>query len=140
MGFSIEKATSDEAFRQALVTARWSVEATNVSIQGLWEAKPSFDSGSSAERKFLDEVLAPVLGYPLLDYVRLQAPLPSLGLDRLDFGGQRTDFVIDSFRGLKLVIEVDGGQHQRPRSYWTRSVTKLLSAWEWNYGALGQAN
>jgi len=112
LGFAVEQSNVDDAFKQALVTARWQAEAQGATVDDLWAAQPSFDAGSSAERQFLDNVLVPVLGYPLLDYLRLQTPLPSLGLDPIDFGGQRTDFVLDTLRGLKLVIEVDGGQHQ----------------------------
>jgi len=112
LGYEVVKSSVDDAFRQALVTARWQVEAQDASIENLWDSQTSFDEGSSAERQFLDRVLVPTLGYPLLDYVRLQVTLTSLGLDPIEFGGQRADFVIAAFRNnVKLIIEVDGGQH-----------------------------
>jgi ATP-dependent DNA helicase RecQ len=114
LGFAVAQSIIDDAFKQALVTARWQAEAKGATVDDLWSTQPSFDAGSSAERQFLDNVLVPTLGYPLLDYLRLQTPLSSLGLDPIDFGGQRIDFVLDTFRGVKLVIEVDGGQHQEP--------------------------
>ena len=114
LGFEITKKNISDEFKRALVTARWQAEATDATIDDLWVDQPSFDEGSAAERQFLEEVLVPVLGYPLLDYLRLQAPLTSLGLDPGGFGEQRTDFVIDTFRGFRLVIEVDGVQHQEP--------------------------
>src|SRR5262249_3617003 len=57
-------------------------------------------------------VLVPVLRLPLLDFLQLQRDLPSLGLDPVEFARQRADFVLETHRGLKLLIEVDGGQHQ----------------------------
>ena len=114
-GFRVSKSPVDDAFRQALATARLSIEADGASIDDFWEAQPTVDKGSTAERAFLDNVLVPVLRYPLLDYLQLQRPLPSLGLDPIEFGGQRTDFVLETFRGIKLVIEVDGGQHHEPK-------------------------
>lgn len=114
-GFTVSKSPVDDGFRQALATARVSIEADGASIDDFWAAQPPVDKGSSAERAFLDNVLVPVLGYPLLDYLHLQRPLPSLGFDPIEFGGQRTDFVLETFRGIKLVIEVDGSQHLEPK-------------------------
>ncbi|RCJ03311.1 DUF559 domain-containing protein [Cupriavidus necator] len=71
--------------------------------------------GSGAERQFFFEALVPTLGFPLLDYLRFQTELTELGLDPADFAGQRTDFSIDTGRGLRLVIEVDGEQHLTPQ-------------------------
>ena len=110
-GFTVNKSPVDDAFRRALTTARWPIEADGASIDDFWAAQPPVEKGSTAERTFLDNVLAPILGYPLLDYLHLQRPLTSLGLDPIEFGGQRTDFVLETFRGINLVIEVDGRQH-----------------------------
>lgn len=114
-GFKVIKSPVDEAFRRALTTARWPIEAAGSSIDDFWAAQPPFDKGSTAERAFLDNVLVPILGYPLLDYLHLQRSLPALGLDPIEFGDQRADFVLETFRGIKLVIEVDGRQHHDPK-------------------------
>ena len=133
LGFSVAQSNVDDAFNQALVTARWQAEAQGATVEDLWAAQPSFDTGSSAERQFLDNVLVPVLGYPLLDYLRLQTLLPSLGLDPIEFGGQRTDFVLDTLRGIKLVIEVDGGQHQeQAKILLDKKRDKALSNLKWS--------
>jgi very-short-patch-repair endonuclease len=50
-----------------------------------------------------------------LDYLQLQPELTSLGLNSQQFAEQRTDFAINTERGeygIKLVIEIDGQQHQ----------------------------
>lgn len=117
LGFSVASAYVDEQFTNALVTARWKAEVESVSeaIDALWSSQRSDDKGSAAEAVFLREVLAPVLEFPLLDYLQLQRELPDLGVDPQQFFGQRADFVLDTGRGLKLVIEVDGEQHNEPK-------------------------
>lgn len=104
----------DKGFHNALVTARWQCEITDFEseIDRIWRSQEQTKMGSAAEEKFLRQVLAPVLRFPLLDFLRLQPDALSLGLDPIEFHRQRPDFVLENFRGLRLVIEVDGGQHE----------------------------
>ena len=114
LGFNIEKAVVDGAFKQALTSARWAAEAPIEPIDEILASRPNDGVPSDAERQFLAEVLIPTLGFPLLDYLRLEVDMVSLGLDPVQFTDQRADFVLDVLRGskrFKLVIEVDGSQH-----------------------------
>ena len=114
LGFTIEKALVDGAFKQALTSARWAAEAPVEPLDEILASRPNFGVPSDAERQFLAEVLIPTLGFPLLDYLRLEVDMVSLGLDPVQFTDQRADFVLDVLRGskrLKLVMEVDGSQH-----------------------------
>jgi len=119
LGYRLELASKTEAFDRALVTGRFTCEAQagHSLADEIWASQPSIglQEGSEAEFDFLSNVLVPVLGLPLLDFLHLQRELVSLGLDEVDFARQRTDFVLESYRGgregLRLVIEVDGTQH-----------------------------
>jgi len=96
-----------------LVTGRLPNEVPERAIESLWqegERRAGYE-GSDAELEFFQSVLAPTLGFPLLDYVRFQPLLTDLGLDPQQFSAQRADFAVETGRGLKLVIEVDGPQH-----------------------------
>ena len=115
--YDVQSKTLDNAFKHALVSARWPCEYDQADHDVLiaWHNQPALLQGSSAELCFLTEVLTPVLGYPLLDYLQLQPELTSLGLNSQQFAEQRTDFAINTERGeygIKLVIEIDGQQHQ----------------------------
>ena len=112
LGFEPQQIRSD-LFKQALTSGRLASEAVPDAAELLWDAsaQQSGDVGSSAERQFYDLVLVPTLGFPLLDYLRFQAELKDLGVDGAVFSRQRTDFSLDTGRGLRLVIEVDGRQH-----------------------------
>lgn len=114
LAYRIEAASLDTHFRNALVTARWPCEVPDPdgAAKAIWESFEGDKPGSEAERRFFNDVLIPVLGFPLLDYLRLQPSLRSLGLDPLAFTDQRADFSLNTGRGLKLVIEVDGSQHK----------------------------
>lgn len=109
--FRLDNAPIDIFFAQSLVSARWQVEADNNYIDEIWNDQPSDCVGSPAERYFLESILAPVLGFPLLDYLHLQFLLTEFGLDFHEFTEQRADFVLNTEQGLKVVIEVDGEQH-----------------------------
>ncbi|MBP7662503.1 MAG: DEAD/DEAH box helicase [Shewanella sp.] len=115
--YYIQSKTLDTAFKQALVSARWPCEydQSGHDILTAWHEFPESLRGSAAELRFLTDVLIPVLGYPLLDYLQLQPELTSLGLNPQQFAQQRTDFAINTERGerrIKLVLEIDGQQHQ----------------------------
>jgi ATP-dependent DNA helicase RecQ len=114
LGFNIDQAVTDSAFKQALTSARWSEESPAEPLDEIMASRVDVSVPSSAELQFLEEVIIPTLGFPLLDYLRLEVDLISLGLDPTQFTGQRADFVLDTLRGLsrfKLVMEVDGSQH-----------------------------
>ncbi|KXU87131.1 hypothetical protein CR51_35950 [Caballeronia megalochromosomata] len=116
--YQVKSHTPDVHFQNALVTGRWPCEVTSVAVADeIWNNYEGEEPGSEAERLFFDSVLIPVLGFPLLDFLRLQPELLTLGLDPLVFTGQRADFSLNTGRGLKLVIEVDGGQHQEAGQY-----------------------
>lgn len=112
LGFSVvDGPRGTKQFQNALVTARWQCEATDSDPMEIWDGVPTNFTGSEAEKAFFAEVIVPSLGFPLLDYLRLQPTLSELGLDPKRFFGQRVDFAIDTGRGIRLVIEVDGPQH-----------------------------
>lgn len=102
-----------DLFKLALTSGRLPSEAAYNAAELLWDAaaQRNGEAGSSAERQFYDLVLVPTLSFPLLDYLRFQSDLKDLGVDGGVFARQRTDFSLDTGRGLRLVIEVDGRQH-----------------------------
>lgn len=102
---------ADAAFQNALVTARWQCEASSCDADTIWTSVPQELRGSEAERHFFSEILVPALGFPLLDFVRLQPTFAELGLDPAEFFDNRVDFALDTGRGVRLVIEIDGSQH-----------------------------
>lgn len=112
LGFNAQQ-SNPNAFKNALISGRLANEIVPGAVELIWEkaAEISGEEGSPAERQFFNEVLAPTLGFPLLDYLRFQADLKDLGVESAVFTRQRTDFSIDTGRGLRLVIEVDGRQH-----------------------------
>jgi len=112
LGFEPEQIQTD-LFKNALISGRLPSEACSDAADLIWTGavETSGEEGSPAERFFYDNVLVPTLGFPLLDYVQFQAELADLGVDATVFSRQRTDFSIDTGRGLRLVIEVDGRQH-----------------------------
>jgi ATP-dependent DNA helicase RecQ len=114
LNYKVDDSQVNQAFIQSLVTGRWSCEAPAEITEEIWRDQPPEERGSNAEKLFLSEVLVPVLGLPLLDYLRLQPSLSSLGLDAKEFCEQRADFCIDTARGLRIIIEVDGSQHKEP--------------------------
>ncbi len=118
LAINVIKSYIDDHFKNALVTGRWQAEAPDNESNELWESQTTYfeETGSEAEQQFLEDVLKPVLGYPLLDFLHLQRDLVSLGLDPVQFAEQRADFVLDTGRGHKLVIEVDGFQHLEDRT------------------------
>lgn len=113
LGYRIEAASPDTHFQNALVAARWPCEVPDAESASneIWASFEGDTPGSEAERRFFIDVLVPILGFPLLDYLRLQPSLASIGLDPQAFTDQRADFSLNTGRGFKLVIEVDGGQH-----------------------------
>src|SRR3546814_4149898 len=52
-----------------------------------------------------------VLPLPLLCMLQAQRDVCSLGLDPVMYRDQRVDFSLETPQGLRLVIEIDGGQH-----------------------------
>lgn len=112
LGFDTHQ-SSPSAFKNALTSGRLANEVLPGAAERMWDmaAEIAGEEGSPAERQFFDDVLVPTLGFPLLDYLRFQADLKDLGVESALFTRQRTDFSIDTGRGLRLVIEVDGRQH-----------------------------
>ena len=112
LGFQAEPTTS--SLSNALISARLTSEVQEGVAEQLWIAaiQESGLEGSEQESQFFRQVLLPVLGFPLLDYLSFQTTFVDLGVDPTLFARQRTDFSIDTGRGLRLVIEVDGRQHQ----------------------------
>lgn len=70
------------------------------------------DEASPGERVFIMEV-ASTLPAPLLCMLCPQREVSSMGLDPQVFADQRVDFALETPQGLRLVIEIDGGQHQQ---------------------------
>ncbi|AQV96402.1 DUF559 domain-containing protein [Cupriavidus necator] len=117
LGFTARLLDS-RALRYALATGRLPAEVKQDDAAHIWDSavrELGGSVGSGAERQFFTEVLVPTLGFPLLDYLRFQAELTELGLDSASFAAQRTDFSINTGRGLRLVIEVDGPEHLVPQ-------------------------
>ena len=112
LGFEVVQGpTSTKLLQNALATGRWPCEVTDDGSLGVWEGVPADFRGSEAEKEFFFKVAVPTLGFPLLDYLRLQPSLSELALDPQRFFAQRVDFALETGRGIKLVIEIDGDQH-----------------------------
>jgi ATP-dependent DNA helicase RecQ len=112
LSLSIQKAKVDGEFEQSLVAGRWAAEAPEQVRWETWSPEVELEQGSTAEREFFLDVLCPVLGFPLLDFLIPQRSLSSMGLDTKEFVEQRVDFALDTGRSrIKLVIEIDGDQH-----------------------------
>ncbi|MFO1395466.1 MAG: DEAD/DEAH box helicase [Burkholderiales bacterium] len=114
LGFDVPKPRLSKAFELALLPGQWQCESSGDIANDIWTSQPALSEGSDAERRFLHEVLVPSLGLPLLNFLVLQRDLVSLGIDPNEFAGQRADFALENYRGLKLLIEVDGHQHHEP--------------------------
>lgn len=122
----------------ALICGLLPSESPEPAGTSLWDqvcsAVPHNQVGSPAEKAFFESVLVPVLGFPLLHYLRVQTPLSEL-IDRADrFVRQRVDFSIETGRGLRMVIEVDSGQFHQANSsqtYLDRQRTKALESSGW---------
>ncbi len=70
------------------------------------------DSTSPGEELFLREIVATTLPISLLCLLTPQRPLTSMGLDSRVFKDQCVDFALETPHGDRLVIEIDGSQHQ----------------------------
>lgn len=68
------------------------------------------DEGSPGERTFIVKV-ASTLPLPLLCMLQPQRDVVSMGLDPAVFAEQRVDFALETPKGDRLVIEIDGSQH-----------------------------
>lgn len=134
LGFNTQQ-SDPNAFKNVLISGRLANEVAPDAVERMWAmaAEIAGEEGSSAEKQFFDEVLAPTLGFPLLDYLRFQAQLKDLGVESSKFTRQRTDFSIDTGRGLRLVIEVDGPQHyeQQSQQYLDRNRDAALKEAGW---------
>ncbi len=134
LGFNTQQ-SNPNAFKNALTSGRLANEVLAGAVESMWEmaADIAGEEGSPAERQFFDEVLAPTLGFPLLDYLNFQADFKDLGVESAVFTRQRTDFSIDTGRGLRLVIEVDGRQHYEQQAQLhldrTRDVALKKAGW-----------
>lgn len=130
------KLLNPNAFKASLTSGRLQSETHSGAVAEMWNQaeRAASQKGSAAERQFLEEVLAPTLGFPLLDYLMLQADLKDLGIDGSSFHRQRTDFSIDTGRGLRLVIEIDGRQHREQQAQIhldrARDAALKKSGWE----------
>lgn len=134
LGFDTKQANPN-AFKHALISGRLPKEVMPGAAQRMWSmaAELAGEVGSDAEKFFFDEVLVPTLGFPLLDYLRFQTDLKDLGIEGAVFTRQRTDFSIDTGRGLRLVIEVDGRQHyeQQAQQHLDRTRDAALKKAGW---------
>ncbi|MCW5640962.1 MAG: DEAD/DEAH box helicase [Rhodoferax sp.] len=134
LGFNTRQPNAS-AFKNALISGRLPSEVLPGAVERMWEIATEIaqEEGSPAERQFFDEVLVPTLGFPLLDYLRFQADLKDLGVESAAFTRQRTDFSIDTGRGLRLVIEVDGRQHyeQQAQQHLDRNRDAALKKAGW---------
>ena len=94
------------AFRFTLITGRLPSEVDATETSRIWSsaAKLSGEEGSWAEKRFFEDVLVPVLGFPLLDYLRFQTDLTDLGVKSTAFTRQRTDFCPCYFLVLPWII------------------------------------
>lgn len=135
LGFHAKQSVPN-VFKHALISGRLNDEVASGELERLWgmAAEITGEEGSPAEKQFFEEVLVPILGFPLLDYLRFQADLKDLGVQSSAFTRQRTDFSIDTGRGLRLVIEVDGRQHyeQQAQQYLDRDRDAALKKAGWN--------
>ena len=125
-----QQGRSDVALQNAFVTGRWECEVSDPNITSVWDSIPLANRGSEAERQFFLEVLVPVLGFPLLDYLRLQPEFGELGIGSAEFFGNRVDFALDTGRGTRLIVEIDGGQHDdADQATHDRARDKALRPW-----------
>lgn len=134
LGFNPQQ-SNPNALKNALISGRLTHEVVPGAAERMWEmaAEIAGEEGSPAEKQFFEEVLVPTLGFPLLDYLRFQVDLKDLGVQSAAFTRQRTDFSIDTGRGLRLVIEVDGRQHyeQQAQQHLDRSRDAALKKAGW---------
>ena len=119
--------------QNAFVTGRWECEVSDPNITSVWDSIPLANRGSEAERQFFLEVLVPVLGFPLLDYLRLQPEFGELGVGSTEFFRNRADFALDTGRGTRLIVEIDGSQHDdADQSVHDRARDKALATAGWD--------
>lgn len=127
------QAPNDTAFQNAFVTGRWECEVSSPDVTSIWDSIPPEFRGSEAEHHFFLEVLVPVLGFPLLDFLRLQPEFGELGIDPTKYCKNRVDFALDTGRGTKLIIEIDGSQHdEAAQSIHDKERDKALADADWN--------
>lgn len=91
------------------------------------------DAGSPGEEIVLREVLAKALPPAIFSLLIPQREVATMGLDAAVFVDQRVDFAIESYRGARLVIEVDGGQHEdsdQKHLDERRDAALLAAGWE----------
>ncbi len=128
-----------KSLSEGLISGLLQAEVQSDSSDALWNQLchdlPAFEHGSVAEKAFFDNVLVPTLGFPLLHYVRAQTPLSDLIEQSDRFVKQRVDFSIQTGRGLKLVIEIDGSTHHDSNStqvWLDKQRTQALMAAGWD--------
>jgi ATP-dependent DNA helicase RecQ len=136
LGYAVKlKADAQPRLRHALIAARLPGEVTGDSrdVLKLLEDREGIVA-SPAEAEYWEQVLAPALGFPLLDMVRFQAPVDYFGEFAGRFEKQRVDFSIETGRGLRLVIEVDGEEHHSDPQQKTLDTTRrnALRTKGWN--------
>ena len=134
LGFApIRQAPNDQALQNAFVTGRWECEALSPNVTSIWNSIPPADRGSEAEYQFFLEVLVPVLGFPLLDFLRLQPEFGELGIGSTEFFRNRADFALDTGRGTRLIVEIDGSQHDdADQSTHDKARDKALTTAGWD--------
>ena len=134
LGFApIRQAPNDQALQNAFVTGRWECEALSPNVTSIWNSIPPADRGSEAEYQFFLEVLVPVLGFPLLDFLRLQPEFGELGIGSTEFFRNRADFALDTGRGTRLIVEIDGSQHDdADQSSHDKARDKALTTADWD--------
>ena len=130
---SFQQGPSGVALQNAFVTGRWKCEASNENVASIWDSVPLANRGSEAEHQFFLGVLVPVLGFPLLDFLRLQPEFGELGNGSAEFFRNRVDFALDTGRGTRLIVEIDGSQHDdADQSAHDRARDKALANADWD--------
>ena len=134
LGYALlQDAPSAPALQNAFVTGRWECEASNSNVTSIWDSVPLANRGSEAEHEYFLEVLVPVLGFPFLDFLRLQPEFGELGIGTTEFFRNRVDFALDTGRGTRLIIEIDGSQHDdTDQSSHDRARDKALVTAGWD--------
>ena len=99
---------SEAEFQNVLLTSQTEEEVDRTSILKSLHEKAG--AGSQAEHRFIDDVASDLPAH-LLCLLQPQRSAESMGLDSSVFRDQRVDFALETARGGRLVIEIDGSQH-----------------------------
>ena len=86
-------------------------ENPKINFEKYWQQLNRDFNGSEIEKLFYDDFLVKILGTSKIHILSAQTPLENLGLGT-EFKGQRVDFSINDGKKIKIVIEIDGKQHE----------------------------